>query len=101
MILVGSFYRFNGSLLALLILSTLGIVIIVQNIRECKSIKGILNVKEYFFAFGIIFILVFSFKIADSKIYQMDKEWGDFVEYNQKRAILLAHVFPDYNIFCD
>ena len=101
MILVGSFYRFNGSLLALLILSTLGIVIIVQNIRECKSIKGILNVKEYFFAFGIIFILVFSFKIADSKIYQMDKEWGDFVEYNQKRAILLDHGFPDYNIFCD
>lgn len=94
MVIVGSWYRFEACLLSLMVFSTLGVIVIVNNVRKKK-----LNIQEYILVFGITIILIFGFKILDSKVYERNQDWCEYKEYNEKRANLLDYGFPDYSEF--
>lgn len=91
MVIIGSWYRFEACLLSLLVFSTLGVIVIINNIKKKK-----LNIQEYILIFGVTIILIFVFKMLDSKVYERNQDWREFKEYNEKRANLLDYGFPDY-----
>jgi hypothetical protein len=91
-LLVGSMWRYEIFLGVLPLIGGYGIF---KLLRACKN-------REYPFAWkligwgiGAVAVCLF-FHLADSRIYQSDPDWKEYVEFNQSRAELMDYGFPDY-----
>lgn len=94
MLIIGSCYRFEACGLVLIILSFVGINYIYNCIKMHKKIKELV---KYVVAWVIVLCLILGAKVIDNYAYSSTDEYSQFRTYNELRAELLDHGFPNYN----
>ncbi len=88
LIILGTFYRFD-------VIYFIGFIFIpiLAYVFLCAEKKQ----KIFFFSYGIlVLVLAFGLRITDRMIYQSDKDWAYYMDYNTKRAILTDYGWPNY-----
>lgn len=98
-LLMSCFLRYKCFFIATVFAGIYGLVfILIPNIKNREKI--FLQLKHYFIYFPLMFILMFTFIIADNMYYQSNEEWAKYTEFNRLRANLLDYgwdePFPNY-----
>jgi hypothetical protein len=92
--ILGSMWRFQMFLGALPLIGGYGIFKLV---RACKNHEYLFVRKFIGWGIGIVAVCLL-FHLADSRIYQLDPDWKEFVEFNESRGNLLDYGLPDYYV---
>ena len=92
LVVIGSLFRFNMSLVAIFFSSSLIIFLSYMFIKDKRYKELIFPAMWLLALFSICFIL----SIANDTIYQKDEKWSAYMDFNVSRSQLLDRSFPNY-----